>query len=62
MVQQTSGVRDLSYLIRYDDSSLGAIRHVQSIKPVERPRPNIRFHSALFLGKSLLTVGGQLGC
>ena len=30
VVQQTSGVKDLSSLVRYDDSSLAAIRHVQS--------------------------------
>ena len=40
VVQQTSGVKDLSSLVRYDDSSLAAIRHVQSIIPVVRPRPN----------------------
>ena len=49
MVQQTIGVKDLSSLVRYDDSSLAAIRHVQSIVPVVRPRPNIRSHSVLFL-------------
>ena len=48
VVQQTSGVKDLSSLVRYDDSSLAAIRHVQSIIPVVRSRPNIRFHSVLF--------------
>ena len=47
VVQQTSGVKDLSSLVRYDDSSLAAIRHVQSIVPVVRPRPNIRSHSVL---------------
>ena len=47
-VQQTSAVKDLSSLVRYDDSSLAAIRHVQSIIPVVRPRPNIRSHSVLF--------------
>ena len=47
VVQQTSGVKDLSSLVRYDDSSLAAIRHVQSIIPVVRPRPNIRSHSVL---------------
>ena len=47
MVQQTSGVKDLSCLVRYDDSSLAAIRHVQRIIPVVRPRPNIRSHSVL---------------
>ena len=47
VVQQTSGVKDLSSLVRYDDSSLAAIRHVQSIKPLVRPRPNIRSHSVL---------------
>ena len=49
VVQQTSGVKDLSSLVRYDDSSLAAKRHVQSIIPVVRPRPNIRSHSVLFL-------------
>ena len=44
--QQTSGVKDFSSL--YDDSSLAAIRHVQSIMPIVRPRPNIRSHSVLF--------------
>ena len=48
MVQETSGVKDLSSLVRYDDSSLAAIRHVQSIIPVVPPRPNIRSHSVLF--------------
>ena len=48
MVQQTSGVKDLSSLVRYDDSSLAVIRHVQSIVPIVRPRPNIRSHSVLF--------------
>ena len=49
VVQQTSGVKDLSSLVRYDDSSLAAIRHLQIIIPVVRPRPNIRSHSVLFL-------------
>ena len=48
VVQQTSGVKDLFCLVRYDDSSLAAIRHVQRIIPVVRPRPNIRSHSVLF--------------
>ena len=48
VVQQTSGVKDLSSLVIYDDSSLAAITHVQSIIPVVRPRPNIRSHSVLF--------------
>ena len=48
VVQQTSGEKDLSSLVRYDDSSLAAIRHVQSIIPLVRPRPNIRSHSVLF--------------
>ena len=47
VVQQTSGVKDLSSLVRDDDSSLAAIRHVQSIIPIVRPRPNIRSHSVL---------------
>ena len=49
VVQQTSGVKDLSSLVRYDDSSLAAIRHVQSIVPLVRPRPNIRSHSVLLM-------------
>ena len=49
VVQQTSGVKDLSSLVRYDDSSLAAIRHIQRIIPVVRPRPNIRSHSVLFI-------------
>ena len=48
VVQQTSGVKDLFSLVRFDDSSLTAIRDVQSIIPVVRPRPNIRSHSVLF--------------
>ena len=48
VVQQTSGEKDLSSLVRDDDSSLAAIRHVQSIVPIVRPRPNIRSHSVLF--------------
>ena len=47
VVQQTTGVTDLSSLVRYDDSCLTAIRHLQSIIPVVRPRPNIRSHSVL---------------
>ena len=54
VVQQTSGVKDLPSLVRYDDSSLAAIRHVRSITPVERPRPNIRSHSVLFSMKTKL--------
>ena len=49
VVQQKSGVKDLSSLVKYDDSSLDAIRHIQSIIPLLRPRPNIRSHSVLFL-------------
>ena len=57
VVQQTSGVNDLSSLVRYDDSSLAAIRHVQSIIPIVRPRPNVRSHSVLLLkGKSVQFV------
>ena len=47
VVQQTSEVKDLPSLVRYDDSFLAAIRHVRSIIPVLRPRPNIRSHSVL---------------
>ena len=42
VVQQTSRVKDLSSLVRYDDSFLVAMRHVQRIIRVVRPRPNIR--------------------
>ena len=48
VVQQTSGVKDLSSLVKYDDSCLAAIRHVQSNIPVVRPRPNIRSHSTFY--------------
>ena len=48
VVQQLSGVKDLSSLVRCDDSYLAAIRHVQSIIHLVRPRPNIRSHSVLF--------------
>ena len=51
VVQQTSGAKDLPSLVRYDDSCLAEIRHVQSIIPVVRPRPNIRSHSVLFVYK-----------
>ena len=44
---QTSRVKDLSSLVRSDDSCLAAIRHVQSIIRLVRPRPNIRCHSVL---------------
>ena len=54
VVQQTSGVKDLPSLVRYDDSSLAAIRHLRSITPVVRPRPNIRSHSVLFSMKTKL--------
>ena len=47
VAQQTSGVKDFSSLVRCDDSSLAAIRHVQIIIIVVRPRPNIRSHSVL---------------
>ena len=53
VVQQTSGVKDLSSLVRYDDSSLAAIWHVQSIVYVVRPRPNIRSHSVLLVELAL---------
>ena len=45
--QQTSRVEDLSSPIIYDASCLAAIRHVQSIIRLVRPRPNIRSHSVL---------------
>ena len=60
VVQQTSGVKDLSSLVRYDDSSLAVIRHVQSIVPIVRPRPNIRSHSVLSCSCfSGLTMGAR---
>ena len=60
VVQQKIGVKNLSSLVRYDDSSLAAIRHVQSITPVVRPRPNIRSHrptvrGILHLSKSVFS-------
>ena len=51
VVQQTNTAKDLSSLVRYDDSCLAAIRHVQSIIRVVRPRPNIRSHSVLLTRK-----------
>ena len=53
VVQQTSGVKDLSSLVRYDDSSLAATRHVQNIIPILRPCPNIRSHSVLLIDMEL---------
>ena len=47
VVQQISKVNDLSSLVRYDDSCLAAIRHVQSIICKVRPCPDIRSHSVL---------------
>ena len=68
VVQQTSVVKDLSSLVRYDDGSLTAIRDVQSIIPEVRPlrgRPillitrmvtdRIGLHSVLL---PLLIIGG----
>ena len=52
VVQQTSRVKDLSSLVRYDDSCLAAIRYVQSIIPVVRPRPNTRSNIVLFAQQS----------
>ena len=48
VVQQTSRVKDLSSLVKYEDSCLAAIRHVQSIIRLVRLRPNIRSYSVLF--------------
>ena len=39
VVQQTSGEKDLSSLVRDDDSSLAAIRHAQSIIPAGTTTP-----------------------
>ena len=61
VVQQTSGVKDLSSLVRYDDSSLAVIRHVQSIVPIVRPRPNIRSHSVLFSLRTCSPFGQTKG-
>ena len=47
VVQQINRVKDLSSLVRYDNSCLAAIRHVQSIIRIVRPRPNIRSHNVL---------------
>ena len=41
-------VKDLFFLVGYDDSCLAAIRHVKSIVRVVKLRPNIRSHSVLF--------------
>ena len=41
-------VKDLFFLVGYDDSCLAAIRHVESIVRVVKLRPNIRSHSVLF--------------
>ena len=49
VVQQTSKVKDISSLVRYDDSCLATIRHVQSIIRLVLPRPTTRSHSVLFL-------------
>ena len=57
VVQQTSRVNDLSSLVRYDDSCFAAIRHVQSIIRIVRPRPNIRSHSVLFIFETMFTIG-----
>ena len=51
VVQQTNIAKDLSSLVRHDDSCLAAIRHVQRIIRVVRPRPNIRSHSVLLIRK-----------
>ena len=60
VVQQTSGVKDLSSLVRYDDSSLAVIRYVQSTVPVVRRRPNIRSHSVLFSIQWAITIKATL--
>ena len=54
VVQQISRVKDLYSLVRYDDSCLAAIRHVQSVIRKERPRPNIRSHSILLVRRNPL--------
>ena len=48
VVQQTSGVKDLSSLVRYDDSCCNKAKRFKSIIPVVPPRPNIRSHSVLY--------------
>ena len=56
VVQQTSGEKDLSSLVRDDDSSLAAIRHVQSIVPIVRP-PQIYAHTASCCFSKIQPVG-----
>ena len=56
-----SGVKDLSSLVRYDDSFFAAIMHVQRIVPLVRPRPNIRSHSVL-LGSAFATKSTSFEC
>ena len=53
VVQQRSRVKDL-FSLGYDDSCLAAIRHVKSIIREIQPRPNIRFHSVLFMVTSIM--------
>ena len=55
VVQQTSGVKDLCSLVRYDDSCLAAIRHVQSIVPVLLLSPNSS-HSVLFMFRYIIII------
>ena len=59
VAQQTSRVKDLSSLVRHDDSCLAEIRHVQSIIRIVRPLPNTRSHSVLFLHKTEVAVSDQ---
>ena len=59
VVQQISRVKDLSSLVRYDNSCLAAIRHVQSIIRIVRPRPNIRSHSVFFFFFASLAREGK---
>ena len=59
VVQQTSRVKDLSSLVRYDNSCLAEIRHVHSIIRIVRTGPNTRAHSVLFLHKTEVAVSNQ---
>ena len=57
VVQQTSGVKDLSSLVRYDDSSLAAIRHVQSTLPLRTTTPKYTLPEHLvFLAKTTVIL------
>ena len=58
VVQQTSGVKDLSSLVRYDESSLAAIRHVQSIRTGSTTTPKYTLTQRLVLDSFRLFASG----